>query len=497
MKKITALILSIITLAVIICSCGKNTKPIETETDENGEIITTTTTKEQATTKNTSKETTSTTQKNGETTKKSDEFEFPEDHYIDTGYPSNIRYIETPTRVIIPRLEFTYYSKLDDERYYFCFDPLCDHSVQSCPVNIFYCSDECIFSPYTNRLYMERYDTLFSMKFDGSDIRMEISFGDVGSDITKDPVRSSGTYGQISCLQQYDNYLYFVYPTSIKKDNSDSELQSFWSLFRYDLKTKKLENLSENVGYESSYLSAFTLTKNKIIFSDMTENRGVRLFSANLDMTDIKEIDTGKYENLAISQRIYDGEKLYIEHAEYKKSENTGANLTTESYQIIGFDPDTYEITEVSEKSYMLVSDNKTAKGRIEIYAITDEFIYYTIWDSFLIGTLKTKYGEQPTYNFRHTLYRMKKDGSDEQVIFEGLTSKDPKVISYSIGELYLMDGGTKAIAKVMQYQYSTPRIMPDGSEYANWQGSFYASFDIDDNGNFVNMHELALDYDE
>ena len=150
MKKITALILSIITLAVIICSCGKNTKPIETETDENGEIITTTTTAKQTTTKSTSMETTS-------TTKKSDEFEFPEDHYIDTGYPINIRYIETPTRVIIPRMEFTYYSKLDDERYYFCFDPLCDHSVQSCPANIFYCSKECIFSPYT------KYVVLFSL----------------------------------------------------------------------------------------------------------------------------------------------------------------------------------------------------------------------------------------------------------------------------------------------------------------------------------------------
>ena len=96
MKKITALILSIITLAVIICSCGKNTKPIETETDENGEIITTTTTKEQATTKNTGKETTSTTKNNTETTKKDDKNEFSEDHYIKTGYPVRYKYVETP-----------------------------------------------------------------------------------------------------------------------------------------------------------------------------------------------------------------------------------------------------------------------------------------------------------------------------------------------------------------------------------------------------------------
>ena len=88
----------------------------------------------------------------------------------------------------------------------------------------------------------------------------------------------------------------------------------------------------------------------------------------------------------------------------------------------------------------------------------------------------------------------MNKDGSNRKVVFEGLTSKDPKVISYEFRELYIMEGGTKAVARVGTAQYSTPIIMPNGYESANWQRSFYASFDIDDNGNFVNMQELVLD---
>ena len=490
MKKITALILSIVTLAVIICSCGKNTKPIETETDENGEIITTATTKEQATTKNTGKETTSTTKNNTETTKKDDKNEFPEDHYIKTGYPLDNKYVETPTRVIMPAIELTYYSKLDDERYYFCFDPLCDHSKLSCVACIFRHTRGSVYSPYTNRLYMIREDTLFSMNFDGSDVKIEISLGDVGSDITKLAI-GHGASGRMTNLQQYDNYLYFIFPTTIEQNDSDYGYMFIRSLFRYDLNTNKLENLFEKSNYVSNYFNSFVLSKEKIYFEDLNENGDARLFSANLDMTDMKEVDISVGDRLDSYYMIYDGEKFYSILKDYKKGEQTGALPTPESYQIVCFDPETEIITEVSEKSY---SSGQNGAGMMTLYAVTDEYIYYTVADPFYIGTKHTKSGDRSVYNHSHTLYRMKKDGSEKKVVFEGVTSKDPKVISYGISELYILEDGKKAIALVETAQYSTPRIMPDGSEYANWQGSFYASFDIDDNGNFVNMHELVLD---
>ena len=491
MKKFLSLLLTIISLTVVICSCSKNTTPIETETGENGEIITTTA--KQTTTKSTGKETTSTIQKNTETTKKNDSTEFPEDHYVKTGGPLSVKYVETPTRVILPGVDFSYYNKLDNERYVFCFDPLCDHSTWSCVANIFYCARECVYSPYTKRIYMEREDTLFSMKFDGSDIRIEISFGDVGSDITKDPVRTGDAFGRIENLQQYDNYLYFVYPTSIKKDNSDYGYEFFWSLFRYNLKTKKLENLSENVGHISNYFYSFALTKDKIYFNDLTADRGIRLFSSNLDMTDIKEVDIENSEKIIVSNAIFDGENFYSAITEYKKEEITGTSPTAESYQIVCFDPETKIITEISEKSY--VADNNA--GRINIFSVTDEYIYYTIDDPFYIGTYKTRTGENSVYNSRHTLYRIRKDGSDKKVVYEGLTSKDPKVISCGLRNLYIISGEKKAIAIIITNQYSAPKMSPNGYESVDWQRSFYVSFDIDDNGNFVNMHELELDIDE
>ena len=492
MKKILSLLLTIISLTVVICSCGQVINPVETQTDSNGEIITTTTAK-QTTSKSTEKETTSTIQKSIETTKKNDSTEFPEDHYVKIGYPVRYKYIETPTRVIIPIREFTYYSKLDNERYYFCFDPLCDHNRMSCVACIFGGAQDGVYSSYTNRLYVERRDTLYSMKFDGSDIKIEVSFGDVGSDISQLHF-DKGPNARIMNLQIYDNYLYFIYPTFSQEEWLGTGYIAFWSLFRYNLKTKKLENLSENVGHVSTYFQDFILTKNKIYFYDLDEDGDVYFFSANLDFTEINKTSLNKNDYFDKDFMIYDGEKLYSMYVEYKNGETSSVLPTVESYQIVCFNPETETVLGVSEKSYYSA---EKSSGIMTLYAVTDDYIYYTVSEPFYIGTKHTKSGDRAVYNHRHTIYRMNKDGSDKKVVFEGVTSKDPKVTSYEINELYILEGGKKAIALVSADQYSTPIIMPNGYESANWQRSVYASFDIDDNGNFVNMHELELDIDE
>ena len=174
MKKILSLLLAIISLTVIICSCGQVVKPVATETDENGEIITTATTVKQNTSEGTSKETTgkaTETTKNTETTKKTDEFEFPEDHYLKTGYKKTAIlgpvFIETPSRVILtrgPNNHLCYYSKVDESLYTLCFDPLCEHKNRNCFSRKFplgYLTQP-VYSEYNNRLYIPYLECLYS-----------------------------------------------------------------------------------------------------------------------------------------------------------------------------------------------------------------------------------------------------------------------------------------------------------------------------------------------
>ena len=491
MKKITALILSIITLAVIICSCGKNTKPIETETDENGDIITTTTTKEQATTKSTSMETTS-------TTKKSDEFEFPEGHYIKTGYKKTTllgsAFLETPSRIILtrgPNRHLCYYSKADDGFYTFCFDPLCEHNTINCFSRKFdfgYLTQP-VYAEYNNRLYLPFLDCLYSSKFDGTDIRLEFALGDYGKELGK---RVNGSE-EIKCMQTYDNYVYFTFPVAVYDDSNDFAVKYYHQLYRYNLDTKKLENLFENVGYNNKgSFRAFYLSSGKIFFSDVT-NEGMQLFSANIDMTNCHPINIeAKYAMLFENEGvIFDGRRFF-------SVINSETDDGQEVQYIVAFDPETekMEIIYTSQIISKQINGQNYNLGHFNINAITEEYIYFSVnEDMFLIGKYKTRDGYGYSYNTYHTTYRIKKDGTDKILVFEGVTNKDPKVTSYSLEEFYFSD--SKVIAQLYAYTYSTPVIMPDGSETGDWQKSKFVTFDIAPDGSFVNMHELKLDHDE
>lgn len=276
---------------------------------------------------------------------------------------------------------------MDNERYYFCFDPLCDHNRTSCVACIFGSTKESVYSPYTNRLYAVRIDTIFSMNFDGSDIKLEFSFDDIGSDITKPAVRQ-GIGGRITSLQQYDNYLYFLYPAYVQKEELYIGYDIFWSLYRYDLKTRKLENLSENVGHQSNYLNDYILTKNKIYFYDLDIDGEMYFFSANLDLTDIKKTSLDKDDYFDKDFMIYDGENLYSMYVEYKEEKFPSGLPIPEYYQIVSFNPETETVLGVSEKSYYSA---EKSSGTMTLYAVTDDYIYYTVSDPFYIGTKHTK----------------------------------------------------------------------------------------------------------
>ena len=493
MKKYIALALAIITLTVIICSCGNSRKTIEIETDENGEIITTTTTTKQTTSKNPDKEITS-TENSTETTKKNDEFEFPEDHYIKTGYKKTAMlgpaFIETPSRVIFSRGfngRLCYYSKVDEGFFIFCFDPLCDHKTKNCFSSKFsfgYMTQP-VYAEYNNRLYLPFKDCLYSSKFDGTDIRLEVALGEYGKELGK----RTNDGEEIICIQTYDNYVYFSFPVAKYNKQNDLFTEYYYQLYRYNLDTQKLENLFEKTEYSSKTFRAFYLSHDKLFFYDVTKE-GPQLFSANVDMTNCHSLDVdAKYASLfSYDGVIFDG-KMFYSIANYKIDDDHSVQ------SLVKFDPENEEISTIYDSEIGIINENGVQffNGQFKLNAVTDEYIYFTVEESpLLIGKYRTKNGYNYIYNYSHKTYRINKDGCGKTLVFEGVTNNDPKAPSFSLEEFYFSD--SKVIAQIYAYTYSTPTAMPNGYESVNWMKTQFVTFDIAPDGSFVNMHELVLD---
>ena len=493
MKKFIALFFSIILIVIIICSCSKNTKPIETETDENSEIITTAS--NQTTTKNGDRETTNsentTTSKSLETTSSSgSETNLPNTHGIKTGYslisPDAV-FVETPSRVIVSKGingRISYYSKADGGLYTFCFDPLCDHKSRSCFTRKFNFNYfiQPVYSEYSGRLYLPRKDCLYSSKFDGTDIRLEIALGEHGKDLEK----TSNGGDDIKYVQSYDNYIYFSYPTV--KSANENDIESHHELYRYNVDTKKLENLFENTGYESHSFQSYFLSYDKIFFSDITDD-GIVFYSADMDMTGLREtkMDRKISSKLSTVDSVFDGEKFYMTMLEETDSQSMA--------YIVSFDPEKEEIEKIYSTNLIYKDTNGITQtiNWMTIKAVTDKYIYFTANEEpFLIGKYKNKNGDSYVYLTDHTMYRINKDGTDKVLVFEGVTSKDPKNASYSISEMYISND--KIIAQIYKCEYSAPIILPTGFESQKWRTTQFVTFDIAPDGSFVNMHELVLD---
>lgn len=81
---------------------------------------------------------------------------------------------------------------------------------------------------------------------------------------------------------------------------------------------------------------------------------------------------------------------------------------------------------------------------------------------------------------------------TEKTVVFEGVSSWDPREKSYEIYDMYIM--GDKVIASIIEDQNDGVKVLAPGVEGANWQHIRVAIFDIAPDGSFINMHELVLD---
>ena len=464
MKKFIALFLAIISITVVICSCGNAEKPVETQTDTNGEIITTTTTAKQTTSNNSGKETTASTDNHPETTtaietttttQKPDE---PRDdkYLFRRGYPAYTMFWETPSRVIFTITDqLLYYSKATDEFLPFCFDPLCmhPHSPELCFSwkfaemamtrgwqNLEYCS-------YNNRIYALRGEQLFSFKFDSSDLKLEYSFGEGGKE-----------FGRIFLYDGCTELLYlhingqYVYMLHRNAETGNRELM------RYDVKTSKMVNMSEKahltnhqiwgyiLGYDCIYISAFD-----------NDTKKFYLYSADLDLENIKIVSEGV--NYDINGGIFDGERFYVVSGQYNDGKYTG--------KLEAIDMD----TGISKTILEISGENEW-----ELLAVTDEYIYYVPSEKKYMGYETTRNGNDQHYYSCYTSVHRRDKKTGEDIIVYSEDTLD--IFTIYIANNIVLIKGQKYIK---------------GNGNADRHSAIFVA-DIDDNGSFVNMHELVLD---
>lgn len=490
MKKTIALFLTIFILTMAVCSCNVQKQNEQAVTSQYNEIPIASI--EKQTTYNSEKN--ETTIKKTESTSTSDNeiIITNETHTFKTGYKITSSFIEMPSRILITGGAPSYYSKADEEMYTFCFDPLCSHSNADCIALKFMTvgnMKNAVYSSETNRIYMPRGENIFSMKFDSTDVKIEVSMGDDGKDLIKYPQSTM----PIENLQIYDKYLFFVniQAKTIPNYYGDgaSETIAVKTLFRYNCENRTIENLFERSGYEGNNFVNYYIANEKIFFIDINSENGARFHVCDIDFENIKDIENDNF-SINTDEMIYDGERFFTVSSDFSIDEVSGKSLA-ENYYIICIDPNTEKNVQIGEK--IIRGDNN--KGNIKILAVTDEYIYYTENDPFLIGTLSSNGKETKFYTSDHTTYRISKDGSGKTVVFEGVTSADPTILQYAIKEMYIF--GSKVIANVSANKYEPPRTLPNGKMAANWQHTQFVTFDIAPDGSFVNMHELALDIDE
>jgi len=302
------------------------------------------------------------------------------DTIIRNGYSD---FIDLPSRVLFKSGKIFYYSKADGKAYVYCFDPLCDHSGGKCfanprdDKNIFHAEFRSTFF-INNRFYVVAdYGQIFSMAFDGSDVKIE--YGEE-SYISQDLNYNLWSQNYVACSK----YIYI--PTSLDENEK-------YNLLRFNTETKEMENLTEKTG---------NFMHPKFFYNGEVYGKGERYqgwYKANLDMKNMEPIEEPKMSNQfygsAFFNNAYDSETyspdrkvLGIKVYDMKTRETT--ILTNE---ILGLEAYAYEVIDIDEN-----------------------YVYFYQWEEIEIG--KDQKNRPVENNSGGKLYRVKHDGTECVCIF-------------------------------------------------------------------------------
>ena len=304
-------------------------------------------------------------------------------------------FLDIPSRIVFEQSgQVFYYSKADGKAYVYCFDPLCDHSGGKCLANphdnknILEFAFWCTFF-INNRFYVvTTYGQIYSMAFDGSDIRIE--YGE------KEYVYGEFNYHLWSQNYiAYDKYIYI--PTNADENEK-------YHLLRFNTETKEMENLTEKTG---NFMNP-RFFYNGEIYGRVRSQSGYGWYKADLDMKTMEPIEAQPTTNQFYGSLFFD--KAFDNPTDYKNRKQIGFQA---------YDIKTGETKIITKEMLGLEEDY-----RYSILCVDENYVYFKQYreEQILIGN------RPPAANGRENkvyssdtgkLYRMKHDGTECTLMYD------------------------------------------------------------------------------
>ena len=356
---------------------------------------------------------------------------------VQAWYPIDSGITETPTRILLDRSELYYYNKLDGQFYTFCFDPLCTHQTEDC---LAYRLSHCQgvkYSDYNGRLYVLRGQKIYSLRSDGSDVRLECSFGERGD------WNDNSSFGDTESLQKMTLQGRYLYAENVFYQ--DKHIVA--TLVCYDMETGEVRTLevgeseeygSYFVGEDCLYVSFYNFETLELIWYRVDPTLTTR---ERMEETDFLE---GAYP----FRSICDGSTLCFveEHWEY----DSNGNVVDLDYGEIKL----YDFGSGEQK--VLYEMEAQHNSTIKLLAMTEESIYFTVYDPLYLGTyMDSRTGRETVYtNNYHQIYRMDRDGGNLTMIMDDISCEVDEIIL--LDSKILIDG---QICQEIENSHSAKRV--------------------------------------
>ena len=384
---------------------------------------------------------------------------------VQAWYPIDSGMTETPARVLyLDVFQLCYYNKIDGNCYVFCFDPLCMHqNMQKCISYRFFmwmvAGQNIEYSDYNGRLYVLRGQKIYSLRSDGSDVRLECSFGERGD--WNEVVMVGETTESLQKMTLQGRYLYAE--NIVRQDN-----RTVTTLVCYDMETGEVKTLevgeSERyndyfVGEDCLYVAFFP--------SDAIEKEWYRMDPMLTTRERIEETD---FLAEAHSMRaLFDGSTLcFVEYREDKNAD--GSSVDYGEIKLYDFE---------SGEQKVLYEREAQHASSIKLLAMTEESIYFTVYDPLYLGTyMDSRTGRETVYtNDYHQIYRMDRDGGNLTMIMDD--------ISCEVSNIILLD------SKILIYGHICQEI--EGSHSAKKVSNMMAT--LDEDGMVTSIQEKINNY--
>ena len=339
---------------------------------------------------------------------------------VQAWYPMQNAMTDTPTRVLFLDGGLCYYNKMDGNRYVFCFDPLCTHG-EECISRHFWPAitssgyQNIEYSTYNGRIYTLRDQKIYSFRSDGSDIRLECSFGEGGD---WDDDESYFSTESIRMMGFYENYLYVVNFTA-----QDGSIRR--ALVRYDMDSGETKTLEMD---DSLYFQDYLIGEDSLYVAVWGLD-GREWYRVSFDFATVERMEGDMPEKSAGIDSLFDGNTLYLVSEIYET--DVGNGLMTRVFSSI----ERYDFA--SGEYQVLFEQNDGA--RLQLLAMTEDSIYFTREEPRYLGTYTGRGGETVYTNDYSRIYRMDRNGENLTIIMDDISCEVTGV--FLLDSKILIDG--------------------------------------------------------